>query len=137
MNDNSVKPISITDDWFITQSFIFPEYFSSSVNLSEELIHCVQFEQEEYDRLVQKYQQTIELLNQREQEMSERLIILREFYEKLMKINQTNSMKDLLNSSMWNHLHKMTDDLETLCSKMIHTNNQENLFIFTNNILNK
>ena len=117
MNMNSVKSISIADDWFMTQSFIFPREALTSVNLSEELIKCVRFEEEEYDNLLHKYHQTADLLNQREKDMSERLTTLNDFYAKVTKINQTDSLKDLLNSSMWSNFYKLTINLESLCSK--------------------
>ncbi|CAF1541037.1 unnamed protein product [Adineta steineri] len=120
----------MADDWFITPSFVFPNHFSSSINLSEELIKCVQMEQEQYDKLLHEYKQIVELLKQRDHEMSERLIVLKEFYDEFKKINEIYSFKDVLNSYMWNNLHKMTDDLENLCSNMIDTRTSEN----TNNL---
>ncbi|CAF1541592.1 unnamed protein product [Adineta steineri] len=120
----------MADDWFITPSFVFPDHFSSSINLSEELIKCVQMEQEQYDKLLNEYKQIVELLKQRDHEMSERLTVLKEFYDEFKKINEIHSFKDVLNSYMWNNLHKMTDDLENLCNNMIDTRTSEN----TNNL---
>ncbi|CAF4276943.1 unnamed protein product [Adineta steineri] len=120
----------MADDWFITPSFVFPNHFSSSINLSEELIKCVQMEQEKYDKLLHEYKQIVELLKQRDHEMSERLTVLKEFYDEFKKINEIHSFKDVLNSYMWNNLHKMTDDLENLCNNMIDTRTYEN----TNNL---
>ncbi|CAF0942633.1 unnamed protein product [Adineta ricciae] len=117
MNMNSVKPISIVDDWFITQSFIFPRDTLTSINLSEELINCVRFEEEEYSKLLHTYHLTVDLLNQREKDMSERLTTLNDLYTKVTKINQIDLLKDLLNSSMWSNLYKLTTNLENLCSK--------------------
>ncbi|CAF1333251.1 unnamed protein product [Adineta steineri] len=87
-------------------------------------------EQEQYDKLLHEYKQIVELLKQRDHEMSERLTILREFYDEFKKINEIHSFKDVLNSYMWNNLHKMTDDLESLCNNMIDTKSYEN----TNNL---
>ncbi|CAF4328249.1 unnamed protein product, partial [Adineta steineri] len=87
----------MADDWFITPSFVFPNHFSSSINLSEELIKCVQMEQEQYDKLLHEYKQIVELLKQRDHEMSERLTVLKEFYDEFKKINEIHSFKDVLN----------------------------------------
>ena len=114
---NSVKPISIADDWFMTQSFIFPRDALTSINFSEELINCVRFEEEEFRKLLHKYHLTVDLLNQREKDISERLTALNNFYTKVTQINQIDLLKDFLNSSMWSNLYKLTTNLENLWSK--------------------
>jgi hypothetical protein len=116
----------MTDDWFITQSFVFQGHLSSSINLSEELINCVKTEEKERNRICQDYKHIVDLVKQRDQEISDRLTILNEFYEELLKINQIHLVKDLLHSHIWNILSKSTDEIEHLCHKMIDRRRDEN-----------
>lgn len=95
------------------------------MNLSEELMQCVNREQKQYDRLVEEYQRLVRRLEECDAAIADRQKVFQQIQDDVLRANQLSSMEEALESQLWQHLSQMSSEIEHRCHQILMCSKQQ------------
>ena len=96
----------------MTKALIFSSSMSPSLNLSEQLKQSVDREEKSYQQLVDDFQRLVRRLEENDRAIVERLKVVEQIRDETSKVNELFSMRDGLESQLWQSIFEMSSEME-------------------------
>ena len=109
----------------MTKALIFSSSISPSLNLSEQLKQSVDREEKSYQQLVDDFQRLVRRLEENDRAIVERLKVVEQIRDETSKVNELFSMRDGLESQLWQSIFEMSSEMEQRTYPIVLLNDEK------------